>query len=81
MERVRFDDDRCKGCGICVRFCPAGIIRLSDRPNRLGYRPAGVSAQEGCTSCALCALMCPDGVIEVVRPRRSGRREAGAALV
>lgn len=68
MERVRFDEDRCKGCGLCVMICPQRIITLSERLNSLGYRPARVLDQERCTSCTLCAIMCPDLVIEVFRP-------------
>lgn len=70
MQRVRFNEDTCKGCGLCVSVCPKGIIFLADRVNRLGHHPATVVAQDECISCTLCAVMCPDLVIEVFRPAR-----------
>ncbi len=70
LERVDFEEERCKGCGLCVNECPQHIIKLSDRINKKGYRPAEVTDQEACTSCAACARICPDGVISVYRPDR-----------
>ncbi|WP_235848937.1 MULTISPECIES: 4Fe-4S dicluster domain-containing protein [Bacillaceae] len=68
--RVVFNEDYCKGCNLCVAFCPQAIIHLANRLNQKGYRPAEVIEQEKCTSCAACARMCPDTVITVYRPER-----------
>ncbi|MGE5485103.1 MAG: 4Fe-4S binding protein [Ignavibacteriales bacterium] len=67
MDRVVFNEDRCKSCELCVAVCPRKIIKLSDRVNRLGFRPAMAEDQEKCTSCTLCARMCPHVVIEVYK--------------
>lgn len=40
MGRIAIDEDRCKGCEICVSVCPRRIIAMADQFNRLGYRPA-----------------------------------------
>ena len=55
----------CKGCGICVAFCPKGVLELDDHEKALVKRP------EQCTACMLCELRCPDIAIEV----RSEERE------
>lgn len=68
MERVVFQEDRCKACELCAHFCPQKIISLSGRINKLGYHPAAVADQDKCTSCTLCARICPDTVIEVYKP-------------
>lgn len=66
MNRVSFNVDLCKGCGLCVDACPKKIIALkSDALNKKGYHPAGITDQEKCIACAMCAAMCPDVVIKV----------------
>ncbi len=81
MGRVRIDEGRCKGCGVCASVCPPGILRFSERVNRLGYHPVVVTEEERCTGCTRCVLMCPDLVITVERPGPFRRAKAGAALV
>ncbi len=67
---VEIDDRWCKGCDICVAFCPKGVIE----------RPEGGKAQvahpEQCTRCGLCEVMCPDFAI-IVRPTLKARDARG----
>lgn len=67
-KRVIFNEDICKGCGLCVNVCPPSIIKISETINLKGYHPAYVEDQEACISCAACGRICPDGVITVFRP-------------
>ena len=68
MAKVSFNEDRCKGCGLCVTACPKGIVVLEkEKINAKGYHPATVKEMEKCIGCASCALMCPDTVITVER--------------
>lgn len=62
--------DRCKGCGLCVKYCPRGILGLQGELNPLGYRPVNVTHEERCSGCGFCALMCPDMIIRVERGDR-----------
>ncbi|MDD4237818.1 MAG: 4Fe-4S binding protein [Desulfotomaculaceae bacterium] len=71
MARVTFQEERCKGCQLCLPVCPKNIISMTAQINSMGYHPAGVKEQDKCTGCALCALVCPDMVIEVEREERS----------
>lgn len=66
--KVTFEEERCKGCGVCVSVCPRHIIALdTKRTNDKGYHPAGIEEMEKCIACAACAKMCPDSVITVER--------------
>lgn len=66
MAKVSFDEERCKGCGLCEIVCPKQIIALSkEKINAKGYHPAEIIEQEKCIACAFCATMCPDTVITV----------------
>jgi len=77
---VLIDEDRCKGCGLCVTVCPKHILRLAEgRFNAKGYQPVEVTAPEACTGCTLCAIICPDVVFTVYRQRRKPRRVPAAA--
>lgn len=40
MAHIVVDEDRCKGCEICVSVCPKKVIAMADHFNRQGYRPA-----------------------------------------
>jgi 2-oxoglutarate ferredoxin oxidoreductase subunit delta len=40
MSRIVIDESRCKGCGLCTTACPFDLIRIADRFNAKGYRPA-----------------------------------------
>ena len=66
MAKVTFDEDRCKGCGLCVVACPKNIVQLSQNSiNKKGYPPAACVDDAACIACAFCARMCPDSVITV----------------
>ncbi len=75
MARVFFHEDRCKGCGICIKFCPRKIIVEADYFNHLGFHPATVTEMQKCTGCAVCAWMCPDVVIEVERSEKDNAKD------
>lgn len=63
---VKFNDDKCKGCELCVSVCPKQIIHLHPtKINAKGYHPACVEDMDQCIACASCAVMCPDGAINV----------------
>ncbi len=66
--KVTFNEDICKGCGLCVSVCPMNIISLDkDKLNAKGYHPATIVEMDKCIGCANCATMCPDVVITVER--------------
>ena len=49
----------CKGCGICVAFCPTGVLALDSDGHPI------VVAPEKCTACHWCDTHCPDLAIVV----------------
>lgn len=68
MPKITVDDHFCKGCGLCVEFCPQGIIELDmDVVTSKGYHPAKLVDETKCTGCMSCATMCPDVAITVWR--------------
>ena len=57
---VRIFATWCKGCHICVEFCPTNVLAM--HPN--GNHPI-VVAGEKCTACHFCDTHCPDLAINV----------------
>ena len=57
--------ERCKGCEICVHFCPQDVLSISDERNAKGYRiPRVVNGKaEACVNCEFCTLVCPEFAI------------------
>ena len=70
---IEIDQEFCKGCKLCIEFCPKGIISLSDSLNQKGYHPAYFieenvkKEKRQCTGCSICAIVCPEVAIEVYR--------------
>ena len=66
MANVTINEERCKGCGLCVCACPKKIMQLSKtKLNSKGYHPAEVTDMAACIACASCARTCPDVVIHI----------------
>ncbi len=65
MAKVRFEEDRCKGCELCTTVCPKKIVIMSEKINKKGFHFATVSDMDKCIGCTFCARICPDTVIEV----------------
>jgi 2-oxoglutarate ferredoxin oxidoreductase subunit delta len=60
----------CKGCGICIAFCPKHVLELDDSDKVIAVRT------QDCTACAMCALRCPDMAITVEKEaKKSGKRD------
>ncbi len=47
----------CKGCGICVEFCPKKALAL-DKDRKVYVANPGA-----CSGCNLCEMRCPDFAI------------------
>jgi 2-oxoglutarate ferredoxin oxidoreductase subunit delta len=51
----------CKGCGICIEFCPQGVFEAN------GHGRPAITHLERCTACHWCDTHCPDMAITVRR--------------
>ncbi len=64
--KVTIDEDKCKGCLICVHVCEqrgGGILKPSDRKTALGgVKPVPMGE---CIGCRWCERYCPDFAVYV----------------
>jgi len=72
---VEIRDDRCDGCGLCVRICPSKTLVLAPRPGgtvRRGKRSVRqvmrMKEVPECIACGDCAAICPNEACFVTKP-------------
>lgn len=58
LPRIVINEKFCKGCSICVDFCPTDVLVMKGSC-------VAVKNLEACTRCQLCDLRCPDFAIQV----------------
>lgn len=55
---IDVNDQWCKGCEICVAFCPKNVLAMENGK-------AIVVRADDCTGCQFCEIYCPDFAITV----------------
>lgn len=57
--------DRCKGCQMCVEFCPQQVLRMSTAMNARGYHYPEIAPgkENACVHCEFCMMVCPEFAI------------------
>ena len=65
MIEIVINPDYCKGCSICIAFCPRKVLQPSKDINAKGYTLPEAVNLEAYTQCKLCEIVCPDLAIAV----------------
>ena len=68
--RVVIIEERCKGCGYCIEFCPRSILENSKRFNKKGYHHPVAKNPDDCINCHYCEIICPEFAIFSEDPRQ-----------
>lgn len=69
LKEHRIDREWCKGCGICVAFCPKNVLELDAKDKAVAARI------EQCIACRMCELRCPDLAVEVITEEQSEKEK------
>ncbi|MBA2123679.1 hypothetical protein B9J78_01885 [bacterium Unc6] len=65
MSKIIINKNRCKGCGLCVMYCPKKVLYLSKQVTQSGVQTVEYLTKE-CAGCGICAIICPDMAIKMV---------------
>lgn len=71
MVEIEIDEELCKGCGLCIMFCPRKVFERSEELNKKGVFPPKVVRGEECVKCRLCELICPDFAVAIMKEEES----------
>lgn len=74
---VHIVEDRCKGCGYCIEFCPDAVLAESTQFNAKGYYPPCVKESAVCINCGMCTSICPEFAIYTTKAEGGAAEEDG----
>jgi NAD-dependent dihydropyrimidine dehydrogenase PreA subunit len=58
VTTLKYDSEKCTGCGRCVEVCPRGVFEMRDKR-------ASVTDKDLCMECGACAKNCEFGALAV----------------
>jgi len=58
MAIERIDPVLCNGCGICVKSCPADVIKMDEDSKK-----AVIQYPQDCVICCWCFVECPEDAV------------------
>ena len=58
--KVIIIEERCKGCELCVEYCPRGVLQMSSSFNIKGYHYPETVDGIRCVNCRFCEAICPE---------------------
>lgn len=58
LRKLNIQPEWCKGCGICIAFCPRNALSLINKK-------AMLTNESACILCGLCEQRCPDYAIYI----------------
>ncbi len=58
VTTLKYDSEKCAGCGRCVEVCPHGVFLMKDKR-------ASITDKDLCMECGACARNCDFGAITV----------------
>lgn len=67
MFKLKIKKDKCKGCKLCIFYCPLKSLEFSSVLNKRGVEFANFKKGAKCSGCGFCFLICPDSCIEIYK--------------
>ena len=58
VSTVKIDEEKCNGCGMCIKVCPHAVFVLKDKK-------AEIKDRDDCMECGACMKNCKQEAIKV----------------
>lgn len=58
-KRLEINTAWCKGCGVCVAFCPKAVLIIK-------AGKAAIADDSECLKCGICENLCPDFAVYLI---------------
>ncbi len=75
MANIHIDGEICKGCELCIHYCPRDVFEMSQTLNKKGFAIASAVRPEKCIYCKMCEINCPDLAIFVEDKPKAAKPE------
>ena len=62
MANFHVNQEKCIGCGLCIKVCPGGILHLNEQ-RKCEMDEIDSFGWNGCWKCEHCQAVCPKGAI------------------
>ncbi len=76
--KMKFDAEKCIGCGLCAKDCPSGACVMKDMG---GEKERPVFNLDRCAFCAQCEETCPKDAIEMTQEYELAHFKPDEAIV
>ena len=70
IANFQVDEEKCIGCGLCVKVCPGGVLHLNEQ-RKCEMDEIDSFGWNGCWRCEHCLAVCPKGAISIFGKQRS----------
>ena len=81
-SKIKFDFDKCIGCGMCARDCPSGACYMVDLPEPVDKKKKSPHFNlDMCTFCAQCEESCPKDAIEMTADYEMAHFKRGELII
>lgn len=65
-KKLEINKSWCKGCGICVAFCPKNVLSIVAGKAEIGD-------ESECLRCGICENLCPDFAVYLIEEEAVNR--------
>lgn len=80
-SKIKFDTEKCIGCGMCARDCPSGACVMVEYTGPLNRKKTPEFDLDRCTFCGQCEESCPKDAIKLTADYEMAHFKRGELII